>query len=89
MVREIKQGRCFKKQFKKLSSKLQRKTVQQLMLFAKDKTDKQLNNHKLKGKYKGACSINITGDYRAIYEEIEDDVYIFITIGTHSELYGK
>lgn len=32
-------------------------------------------------------SINITGDYRAIYE-VKDGIAYFISVGTHHELYG-
>lgn len=43
----------------------------------------------LSGNYSGFHSINITGDIRALYEEIDGSYVIFEFIGTHSELYGK
>jgi len=46
-----------------------------------------LNNHDVSKVYTGCRSINITGDYRAIFQD-EGEIVIFITIGTHSELYG-
>ncbi len=46
-----------------------------------------LNNHPLAGRWTGYRSINITGDYRAIYELIEEDLAYFVTIDTHSNLY--
>ncbi|MCA9365597.1 type II toxin-antitoxin system mRNA interferase toxin, RelE/StbE family [Candidatus Kaiserbacteria bacterium] len=46
-----------------------------------------LRNHSLSGKWKGHFSINVTGDTRAIYFVIEDDVVRFVAIGSCSELY--
>ena len=50
--------------------------------------DSILHNHPLTGGYEGFRSINVTGDYRAIYV-MDGDVAVFIAIGTHSELFGK
>lgn len=49
---------------------------------------KQAFNHKLQGYYEGCRSINVTGDYRAIFVEEVDSIK-FLRIGTHVELYGK
>jgi addiction module RelE/StbE family toxin len=46
-----------------------------------------LRNHPLKGKYAGFRSIDITGDWRALYRE-ETERIIFVELGTHKELYG-
>ncbi len=50
-----------------------------------------LRNHVLAGQYEGCRSININGDWRAIYEEIDSingEPYIeFIALGAHSQLY--
>jgi mRNA-degrading endonuclease YafQ of YafQ-DinJ toxin-antitoxin module len=56
------------------------------MLFAEDRFHSQLNNHSLNYPYKGCRSINISGDVRAIYEEVPEGI-LFIRIGSHSELY--
>jgi len=45
-----------------------------------------LNNHPLHGEWLNYRSINITGDIRAIFF-VENATAIFITIGSHSELY--
>jgi len=79
----------FKKQYKKFPKKVQLQIRERIDLFSKNKKARILNVHKLKGKYKNCHSINITADIRIIYEEIENDAYLFIAIGTHSELYGK
>ncbi len=79
----------FKKRYKKYSHKFQSKVDERVVIFIENPLNDLLNNHKLKGKFKGCCSINITGDIRAIYEEVGKDIYFFIELGTHSELYGK
>ncbi len=62
-----------------------------IRLFAKNPYNSELNNHPLRREYEGLQSIDITSDYRALYEEKREEqetVAYFITIGTHQELYG-
>ncbi len=64
-------------------------------MFMRDPYHSLLNNHKLKGRYKGMRSINITADWRAVYSEKEQthghvkrsNIITFYLLGTHSELY--
>ena len=79
--------RKFKKQYKKLNQNEQQKTKERLAIFQNNKFDMILNNHPLKGDYKNYNSINITGDLRAIYRTDENDSYIFVKLGTYSQLY--
>lgn len=61
-----------------------------LVIFHQDKFHPILNNHSLVGKYSGYRSINVTGDWRAIFRELHDDEIIYFDIlGTHSKLYKK
>ncbi|MBI3627032.1 type II toxin-antitoxin system RelE/ParE family toxin [Candidatus Uhrbacteria bacterium] len=76
----------FKKQYKKLTA-VQNKVDERLGLFLADPFDPLLNNHALSGKYVDCRSINISGDYRAIYQLLDDDVAYFITLDKHSNLY--
>ena len=76
----------FKKQYKKLRA-IQNKIDERLVLFMKDPFNVILNNHLLGGKYGSYRSINITGDYRGLYEPIDNDVAYFMIIDTHSNLY--
>ena len=46
-----------------------------------------LNNHPLRGEHRGYRSINVGGDLRVIYEEIDHSTAQFILIDTHSNLY--
>jgi addiction module RelE/StbE family toxin len=78
----------FKKQYKKLSVKLQNQFDERLQLFVKDPTNPVLRTHPLKGSYAGYWSMNINGDLRALYLRKSDELVIFALIGTHSQLYG-
>ncbi len=77
----------FKKQFKKLSPKIQNQFFERLDIFLEDKFNPVLKNHSVDNAYLGCRSINVTGDYRAIFQE-DNEVVTFKKIGTHSELYG-
>jgi addiction module RelE/StbE family toxin len=78
----------FRKKYHQLPRELQFRCNERLFLFESDPHHPLLNNHLLKGEYEGCRSINITGDYRAIfYYETETSVH-FIKVGTHHELFG-
>ena len=77
----------FTKQFKKLSPEVKVQFYGRLRLFADNKFDRILNNHSVEKVFPGCRSINITGDYRAIFFE-QNGTVIFITIGRHPELYS-
>ena len=78
----------FKKQYKKLTPKLQQKTKASIALWARNPNDESLRLHKLSGKMSRFYSIDITGDLRALYEKVGDEVYLYQMVGTHSQLYG-
>lgn len=78
----------FKKQYKKLPKGIQRQFDERLKLFLSDPTDPRLRVHPLKGDYVGYWSMNVNGDFRAIYIMRGDEIIIFALIGSHSELYG-
>lgn len=79
--------KSFYKGYEKLSKKRQEQFWNRLEIFKEDKNNPQLNNHKLNSPYNGFYSINISGDIRAIYEQISKNKFLFIKIGTHSQLY--
>ena len=81
--------RNFKKKYKKLREGEQKKFKARRDLFLHNPFDLLLNNHGLSGEYRGYRSIDITGDLRVHYEPVTEDIVMFVTIGTHSELYGK
>ncbi len=78
----------FKKKLKKLPKKLQDKVVERLRIFVIDKFDPSLNNHPLHGEYTNHRSINIAGDLRVIYKEINKEEYFLVRVDTHANLYG-
>lgn len=78
--------RSFLKKFKKLPPKIKTRFANRLELFLANPTDPVLNNHAVERAFPDCRSINVTGDYRAIFK-FEGDTAIFITIGTHPKLY--
>ena len=78
----------FDKAFKDLSPGRKEKFYEQIKIFLEDAADNRLHNHSLTGRYLGYRSINITGDLRIIFEEINSETVKFVNIGTHSQLYG-
>lgn len=77
----------FIKNSRKLPSTVRERLIGKIVIFSNTPLHYQLRNHALKGKYKEYRSIDITGDYRALYYVVEDEA-IFVMVGTHSELYG-
>lgn len=76
----------FRKKFKKLPPQIQGQFFERLQLFETDPYSLILNNHSVNKAYPGCRSINVTGNYRAIYH-LKLSIAIFINIGTHAELY--
>jgi addiction module RelE/StbE family toxin len=79
--------RSFKKQYRKTSVKIRKKFEERLILFMSEPDNSLLSNHALHGDRAGQWSINVTGDWRAIYEVKDGDVVTFVDIDTHSNLY--
>lgn len=77
----------FQRRYQKLPVKVQEKFKERLTCFIADQVDPVLNNHKLTGQYLLHRSINVTGDYRAVYREVDVQTIKWVTIGTHSQLY--
>jgi len=75
---------------KKLDVRIRKSFKERIAIFAKNPYDPQLNNHSLRKPYQGLRSIDITNDYRALYEEIkieDENIAYFIILGTHEKLY--
>lgn len=87
MVKIFLPSTLFKRQLKRVPESIKdrfKKVIRQMEI---NEFDPSLNNHKLKGEYADYRSVNITGDWRLVYEKTMDDSYILVQIGTHSELY--
>lgn len=79
--------KSFIKMAQKLSPKVKQKMSERIELFADDSLNSQLRTQTLYTPYKGSYSIDITGDYRAIYQLVDDETALFTHFGTHSQLY--
>ena len=87
---KISYSKRFIKHLKKSPKNIKLSFRKRLAFFIENKNDKILNNHALRGKWKKYKSINITGDWRAIYYECESgevEWIEFVEIGKHSKLY--
>lgn len=79
-------------QLKKSNVRIHKSFREKIALFQNNPKDPVLDNHPLKREYLGYRSIDITGNYRAIFKEFtegEDIIYYFFLIGTHEQLYSK
>ena len=78
----------FRKAYQKAPVKIQSAFDERLAFFMKSPFAVVLNNHSLKGKFLAYRSINVTGDWRAIFRQFEKyTIVIFETIGSHGNLY--
>ncbi|MSU55721.1 MAG: type II toxin-antitoxin system mRNA interferase toxin, RelE/StbE family [Candidatus Taylorbacteria bacterium] len=80
--------RTFKKQYKRAPAKIREQFNERLQLFEDNPFHPLLVNHALGGDRLGKWSINITGNWRALYEFQNAETIIFAEIGTHPQLYG-
>jgi len=86
----IEYSKKFIKEFKKCPAGIKTNFKKRLAIFINDQDNPILNNHPLIGELKNYRSINITGDWRAIFEEIAGgQIIYFSAIGTHSQLYSS
>ena len=85
---KIKFSKKFGKQYDKAPKKVRIAFQKRLTIFRKNIYSYLLNNHALVGRFKGYRSINVTGDWRAIYRELnKGKLALFDALGTHSQLY--
>ncbi|MBI2405404.1 type II toxin-antitoxin system mRNA interferase toxin, RelE/StbE family [Candidatus Gottesmanbacteria bacterium] len=76
---EIRYSPKFLKQYKQVGQKIQFAYNNRVALFLTNPYHPLLHNHMLTGKYSGFRSINITGDWRALYKEVEiNDEHVII-----------
>jgi len=81
-------ARQFDKMYHRLPKSVKKHSDERILLFGKEPFHPLLNNHRLHDPYAGCRSINITGDYRAIYYHETPDVVRFIAVDTHHNLFG-
>ncbi|MCC6639091.1 type II toxin-antitoxin system mRNA interferase toxin, RelE/StbE family [Candidatus Falkowbacteria bacterium] len=86
-MKKIAFHRYFRKELDKLPDEIREAFYNRFKIFINNNFDPILNNHKVYNVFPNSRSINVTGDYRAIYE-VGDDCLLFVRINKHSELYG-
>jgi len=81
----------FNKQLKKAPTNIKIAFRKRLLFFLQNQYYPILNNHALTGRLKGYRSINVTGDWRAIYsietKRNKESTILFELLGTHGQLY--
>ncbi len=77
----------FARRYKKCSEKVRVQFKKRLKLFFENPYHPLLENHALHGEWQKFRSINVSGDYRALYRHASDDIAEFFVIDTHSNLY--
>lgn len=81
-------SKTFVKDLKKSPLRVKLAFRARLEIYLSDKYHPILNNHSLKGDFREYRSINITGDWRAIFRELNGgSIIYFDRLGTHSQLY--
>ncbi len=85
---KIQFSRQFDKDLKRAPYHIRISVNQRLGWFIDNNFHPLLHNHPLKGAWENHRSINITGDWRALYTIMKNTkTILFIKLGTHSELY--
>ena len=82
--------RNYLKAYKKLRKSIQLQAEELIKLFIQDRKDPLLKDHPLHGRMKDKRAFSVTGDYRIVYEKLENDevVFLFLDIGKHgSDVY--
>lgn len=88
MINKVDYSRSFQKQLIKSPKKIKIEFRERIKIFTLEPFNPKLNNHELTGEFAGFRSINITGDWRALYVELKKSEVKFMFLGTHSQLYG-
>lgn len=83
----VRYSRRFRKQYARLPRPVKARFQERLRLWLDEPKHTSLRIHPLQGRLRGYWSMNVTGDYRAIFR-FQGEGVEFDLIGTHSELYG-
>lgn len=78
----------FLKQLERAPQPIQKAFRLRMELLIENPRHPLLRNHELQGVLLGYRSINVTGDWRAVFRILpREDAIFFVAIGTHSQLY--
>ncbi len=87
---KVKFSKDFIKIYKKLNVRIRNEINKKIETFEVNSNEIGLRNHPLHSEWEGFRSIDITNDYRAIYQEVSaggEVAAYFVDLGTHEELY--
>lgn len=70
-------------------SSLEKKFQQRIVQFIADRADPVLHDHSLVGQKSGLRAFSIAGDVRVIYYQLSEEIFVFVDIGSHNQVYGK
>lgn len=80
----------FYKRLKFANVRIRKTFKERIAIFQDNPNDLRLDNHALRDEFAGYNSIDITADWRAIFEIIdneEDPIAWFVDLGAHKDLY--
>jgi mRNA-degrading endonuclease YafQ of YafQ-DinJ toxin-antitoxin module len=83
----VKWRKSFAKDYNKLDQSRKKAWYKAWLIFKDDPNHIKLRRHRLKGKYIGLESIDISPDLRALFVEI-GSIYVFYYLRNHSRLYN-
>ena len=83
IVKELYYSKKFVKELKKLPEEIIKLAVKKESIFRNNPLHHSLRLHELHGKFKGIWSISISGNYRIIFERMDNGDIMFISIGKH------
>ena len=78
----------FVKNLKKLPPKMRVVLAERLRILATNPQHPLLNDHPLQGGLRGFRSMNVSGDYRLIYQKVGEGILRLMDVDTHHNLYG-
>jgi addiction module RelE/StbE family toxin len=78
----------FRKSYKRLNLKTQRRVDLAIHKFRANPFDKSLRNHALKGDLAKRRALSVTGDLRVVFEEHGGYVLVvMLDVGSHAQVY--
>ena len=83
IIKNIHYSKQFQRELKKLPEELVGSSIRKERIFRSNPLHPSLRLHELHGKFAGIWSISITGNYRIIFERMENGDILFISIGKH------
>lgn len=83
IVKELYYSKKFVKELKKLPEEIIKLAIKKEDIFKNNPLHPSLRLHELHGKFIGIWSISITGNYRIIFERMDNGDILFISIGKH------